>query len=445
MVDVVVVGGGITGAGILRDLVQRGFSAVLIEMGRPGGKTTAISSGLIHGGLRYLPYDYQTTHHCCVEAGIIKRLAPQLLRRQIFLWPVYRGQTTGMELVESLLEGYDDLGPLKYAKPRVRLSRDEALALEPGFKTEGLIGAVTFDEWAIDPYGLVDLNIESARRSGARLVTGAKVGAFIKEGGRITGVRVKSKEGGAEEEIRGRLVINATGPWAQELATLAGASSVKLTPRKGVHLILKRRNLSYGALFPDITGRYIGVYPRGEDCWIGPTDDPFEGLPGEEGVTDEEKDRLIRSFKNYFPRHEIGEARFAVGLRPILHQPGFSKWLSRDYEIFDHETLDHLGGLITVTGGKLTVYRLMAEDAVDLVEEKLGARKPCRSYKEALEEGAGPIGVAIPDFQKTESGRFSMIVSSLARLVYFWLRHWIRRMAGAKRAGLAVFRETYAK
>jgi glycerol-3-phosphate dehydrogenase len=160
--DVVIIGGGITGAGVLRDLSLRGLRCLLVEKGEPGRGTTVNSSHLIHGGLRYLLYDRLTTHASCWDAGHIVRIAGGLLTRLPILWPVYRGHTHGLETVETLLEAYDGFQRMKGGLPHMRLPPREALRLIPALRPEGLLGAVVFDEWWVDPLALVRANLKSA-------------------------------------------------------------------------------------------------------------------------------------------------------------------------------------------------------------------------------------------------------------------------------------------
>ncbi|MEK7745615.1 MAG: FAD-dependent oxidoreductase, partial [Elusimicrobiota bacterium] len=139
--DAVVIGGGITGAGVLRDLALRGLNAVLLERGEPGMATTASSTHLIHGGLRYLLYDRPTTHATCWDSGNIRRIAAPLLTRMPIVWPVYRGHSHGLETVETLLESYDSFQRMKQGLPHLRLSAPATLRLFPGLSREGLLGS----------------------------------------------------------------------------------------------------------------------------------------------------------------------------------------------------------------------------------------------------------------------------------------------------------------
>ncbi|MEK7288046.1 MAG: FAD-dependent oxidoreductase [Elusimicrobiota bacterium] len=429
MSRVIVIGGGITGAGIFKACAEAGLRALLIEKDETGGRTTLSSSGLIHGGLRYLPYDAHTTAECCREARRVREFAGDLLSRQVFLWPVYQGQTLGLNLVESLMERYDDLAPLKSGKPHVRLNAKETLTIEPSLNPSGLLGAITFDEWRVEPGRLVEKNIELAQKLGGqvlakRKVTGIKAGPGKK-------IRVETSHEGRNETLEAAMVINATGPWAAQTALMAGSDKVRLEHRKGAHLVMPNQGVRHGVLFPDRAGRYIGAYPRDNEIWIGPTDDPLDKQRGNDpldhpSVTDEEKDRLIEAAKTIFPKLNFSQTRFTAGVRPILAQKGSPSLFSRDYQIFDHEALDGIAGLITVTGGKMTIYRLMAEETLALVRSKLEGRQLRRAT-----QGLSDLS------------RLLRMAGSVVLLAFSWLRHWARRLSGRTRNGLALFKATY--
>ncbi len=362
--DVLIIGGGITGAGVLLACARRGLSAVLLERGRPGGVTTAASSGLIHGGLRYLPYDAPVTLECCQESGwILERFRP-LLRRQPFLWPSFEGGH-GVDTAETLLELYDELQPLKGGRPHVRLTAAEARVLVPALSGDGLRGGVTFDEWAVDARALVAAVIAETSHGETRVLKG-EVTAFDMEGGRVTGARLA--DGTA---LAARVVINAAGPWADRVAALAGGRA-PLTLRKGVHLVLPGDHGPWAVLFADETGRTVGLYPRPGTAWVGPTDDAFTGDPESAVATEAELARLRRAVRRALPGLSAPEDSGVAGVRPIVAGGPVGWLLSRDYRVFDHSA-EGIEGLVTVTGGKLVLFRKMGEEAVAAAERKLCA------------------------------------------------------------------------
>ncbi|MBK9429061.1 MAG: FAD-dependent oxidoreductase [Elusimicrobia bacterium] len=231
--DAIVIGGGITGAGVARDFALRGWKALLLERGRFGRATTAGSSHLIHGGLRYLLYDRLTTHETCWDSGHIVRIARPLLTRLPILWPVYGDHRRGLETVETLLESYDRFQPLKGGRPHLRLNPAETLRLVPGLKPVDLRGGLLFDEYWVEAADLVAANVADARRAGADAFEDTGVEAITRENGRVTGVRVI---GG--KIIQAPVLVNAAGPWAARVAALAGAA-VDLRLQKGTHLVYR--------------------------------------------------------------------------------------------------------------------------------------------------------------------------------------------------------------
>ncbi|MCM2305218.1 MAG: FAD-dependent oxidoreductase [Elusimicrobia bacterium] len=373
--DLIVIGGGVTGAGVARDAALRGLKVCLLERGQPGGGTTAASTHLIHGGVRYLLYDRLTTHSSCWDSGHIVRTAGDLLTRLPIVWPVYRGHSRGLETVETLFEQYDRFQPMKYGRPHLRLTAEAALRVVPGLAPEGLLGALVFDEWWVDAEGLARRTLESARAAGAEVMLDTPVTSVLKEGRRVAGVSAGGRE------LRGRITINAAGPWIDKVSTLAGVR-MPLRLMKGTHLIYKNKALSPVGLLLEAEdrSRYVFVVPSPLGTWVGPTDIPGPLDPDQTRTTDEEVGYLTRSVKRYFRSWPEKHDSAIVGSRPILGQPGAEKLLSRDFEVFDHETRDEVAGFLTIGGGKMSDYRVMAETAVDAACRKIGSRAECRTH-----------------------------------------------------------------
>ncbi len=389
--DLVVIGGGVTGAGVARDAALRGLKVALVERGEPGGGTTAASTHLIHGGVRYLLYDRLTTHATCWDSGHIVRTAGDLLTRLPLLWPVYRGHARGLETVETLFEEYDKFQPMKYGLPHMRLTPEACLRLVPGLKAEGLKGGLVFDEWWVDAQKLAARTLDSARAAGAEVFLGAAADAILRDGPRAVGV------GAGGRELRGRVIVNAAGPWVDKVADLAGAR-LPLRLMKGTHLIWKDpKRVPVGLLLEaEDRERYVFVVPSPLGTWVGPTDLPGPADPDQARTTPEEVAYLLRSVRRYFAGWPEAPDSTIVGSRPILGQPGAEKLLSRDFEVFDHETRDGIPGLLTIGGGKMSDYRVMAEAAVDAACRKLGS--PARATTQSLTLDGRPVG-PIPDFR----------------------------------------------
>lgn len=376
--DIIVIGGGVTGAGVARDCAMRGLKTLLLEKGEPGHGTTVSSTHLIHGGLRYLLYDRLTTHTTCWDSGHIVRIAAPLLTRLPILWPVYEGHSHGLETVETLLEVYDGFQRMKGGKPHLRLSAADAAALVPGLKNEGLLGAVAFDEWWVDPIELVDKNLASAKKFGAEVRTKSPVTGILKEGSRVVGVRLEGSE------VRARIVINAGGPWVDKISAMADIR-VPLRLQKGTHLVYDRRLTPVGLLLEAVDrGRYVFVVPYQGGTLVGPTDLAAPEDPDQVKTSPEEVSYLLGSVKRYFVDFPEKYDRTVVGARPILGQAGSEKLLSREYEVFDHEVRDKIAGFLTIGGGKMSDFRVMAEAVTTLACEKLGVVTPCRTFQETL-------------------------------------------------------------
>lgn len=443
--DLLIVGGGVTGAGAARDAALRGLKTLLIERGEPGGGTTAASTHLIHGGVRYLLYDRLTTHATCWDSGHIVRTSGDLLTRLPIVWPVYRGHKRGLELVETLLEEYDRFQPMKYGRPHLRLTASAAARVVPGLATEGLLGALVFDEWWVDAQALAGRALESARRAGAQALTGAAVDGLIVEGGRVVGARAGGRE------LRAKVVLNAAGPWVDKVAALAGAR-LPLRLMKGTHLIYRDKALSPVGLLLEAEDRerYVFVVPSPLGTWIGPTDLPAPDDPDAVRVTDDEVGYLTRSVRRYFARWPAAHDAAIVGSRPILGQPGREKLLSRDFEVFDHERRDGLAGFVTIGGGKMSDYRVMAEAAVDAACRKLGVSAPCVTHLTTL--GGEPVG-AIPAWPQPDPALKRFLrerprlreLHALAHLGLGLARHAARRASGRAAAqDAAAFDKRYA-
>lgn len=424
--DLAVIGGGIAGLGVFECAGRAGLKTVLLERGAPGRATTAVTSGLLHGGLRYLPYDVGTSWLMCREIARLRRERPGLLSRQSFLWPVYRGERLALGLIEALQDEYDLFAPLRGARRHARLSSDEAVSALPGLKRAGLLGAVVFDEWRVDAPGLVASLADSGRAAGGELLEGRRVVALTATAGRIAAISAVDARG-ERREIEARVVVNAAGPWAEEVARLAGAAMVRLRLRKGVHLVVPGEPPPHGLIFSGPGGRRIGVYPRAGETWVGPTDEPHDGSPDDAAVSAREQEDLRRSLAAILPELAGRACRAVAGLRPIPRQAGAAFLLSREHRVFDHAA-EGLANFLTVAGGKLTTYRPMGEDVVAAVLEKLGRPAPARP--DAGEERGLPWSLMRP------RGRVAGLAASAGLLSYFAVR---RAFAGRGREGWAAF------
>lgn len=388
--DLIVIGGGVNGVGIARDATLRGLKVALFEQLDLGAGTSGASSGMIHGGVRYLEKDRDVTRHSCEDSGYIQQMAPHLLFRIPFVFPILEWTPAARrmhELAYVYFQAYDEFQPLKRGKPAAKLTRDEAFAVEPGLHPD-TIGAVTTDEWAVNVFRLCALNALDAQNRGAKIFLRHTVERFLKDGaGRVIGVRVRDLQSGMTREVFARIVFNAAGPWAGRLARTAGAE-VKLRPGKGIHLVFDRRLVNYAIIAAAVDGRQVFIEPYGQETWIGTTDDDYYGDPADVQATHDEVAYLLQAVATVFPSvYRYRLVRAFAGVRPTLHKygPGESD-LSREHKVFDHAA-EGVPGLMSMGGGKLAAYRVMAEDATDQICRHLGVEAPCTTRTTKLPGG----------------------------------------------------------
>ncbi len=390
-VQVLVIGGGINGAGIARDLALRGVACALVERRELGSGTSWASSGMIHGGLRYLQKDPEVTLHSCVDSGAIQRIAPHLVFRIPFLMPVFDEDPIGPELVEVGLEMYDRYQPYKNGRPHTRLTRAQALRLEPALSPR-IECAFTLDEWGVDAARLTAANALDAAERGALLWTHVEVVEVLREaGGRVAGACVRDRLSGDEWHIEADAVVNATGPWAPKLAALAGVE-FRLRPAKGIHLVFERRVSQLAIYARGIDGRDMFTFPHEQNSMAGTTDDDFYGELDRIDVTEDEVEYVLQAMARSIPAIRSHRILHTIqGVRPTLYGFGQSEdELSRDYVVLDHAR-EGAPGFWTLAGGKLASYRLMAQDLSDRLCAVLGVHEPCRSATTPLPGGEGAL------------------------------------------------------
>ncbi|QDG54447.1 glycerol-3-phosphate dehydrogenase/oxidase [Persicimonas caeni] len=394
--DLVIIGGGINGAGIARDAVMRGLSVALFEKNDFSTGATWASSGMIHGGVRYLEQDPTVTKKSCYDSGLIQKIAPHLLFRVPFLFPVGPNNFSNrvmLELAEVYFDTYDRYAPLKGGAPHSRLTKQEALAVEPGLP-EHIIGAVTTDEWGIDSPRLTFINVQDAKERGADVHNYHEVVGFLRDDGSsdkrgaVRGVRVRDRVNGGEREVYGRITFNATGAWAEKTANKVGAEMCRVRPGKGIHLLLAGRVTNYAIIADAIDGRQIFIAPHQNVTYIGTTDDDYWGDLDDIPVLEDEVKYLLDGIRPVFPsvdKYRIIDT--TVGCRPTLYDDNkYESQLSRDHAVYDHE-VEGVPNFMSIAGGKLAAYRLMSEHAVDEICQKLGIEAECRTHLEALPGG----------------------------------------------------------
>lgn len=390
--DLIVVGGGINGAAIARDARLRGLSVALFEMRDFSTGATWASSGMIHGGLRYLSSDPEVTRLACLDSGYIQKIAPHLIFRIPFVMPWL--DSGGMkakvvfELAEIYFDTYDRYQPLKRGKQHTRMTAEEVARVEPGIRKD-VLGAITMDEWGIDAQRLTVVNALDAKEHGADIHTYTRVVDLLRgDNARVEGVRVADRIDGGQRDVFGRAVFNACGPWAMGFAESHGIHSVKVRPGKGVHLVCAGRITNYAVIFNAIDGRQMFICPHQNTTLIGTTDDDYYGDLEQIPVLEDEVRYLLQAAEHMFPgasRHPI--IGTTVGCRPTLYEYGPMEGdLSRGHRIWDH-TSDGAAGLFSMAGGKLASYRVMAEEATDIVCKAIGKAGESTTATNALPGG----------------------------------------------------------
>lgn len=400
MYDVLIIGGGITGAGAARDAAMRGLSVCLVEAEDLAFGTSSRSSKLVHGGLRYLEQgELGLVFESVSERRVLMDIAPHLVNPLGFLFPVYKGKGRSVFELDVGMWLYDGLSLFRSPKLHRTLKPKQVRAEEPGLLQEGLAGAPLYYDCATDDARLTLENALDARARGANVLTHTRVTGFLREGGRIRGVKAHDMLTGEDRTLEARVVINATGPWTDLTRSLGGEQKALLRPTRGVHIVVDAARLApHHALIcaHPVDGRVLFVIPWGDRTYIGTTDTDDHGRPEDVHASRADVDYLLAAANHYFPAqsgpalaHDDVISTWA-GLRPLLSGEGSESSLSREHAIFvDND------GLITIAGGKLTTYRKMAAQLVDqavMLLRLTGAGMDAReaaTAKEPLPGGAG--------------------------------------------------------
>lgn len=408
--DLIVIGAGINGAGIARDATLRGLSVLLLDKGDVGAGTTSRSTRLVHGGLRYLEhFEVPLVRESLRERETLLHIAPHLVHPLSFLLPIYEEHKRRPALIRMGMMAYDALSLDKSLERHRMLSRAEALQREPGLRSDGLRAAAAYyDAQAEYPERLALENALDARRLGAVVLPYMKVTALERGApDRITGVALHDELHGSEHLARGALVINATGPWVDELLGDAAPPRKLIGGTKGSHLVVESfpgapREAVYAEAVED--GRPYFVVPWNGLYLIGTTDTRYEGDLDDVVATEDEIAYLIDETNRLIPGAALTPQQVLytyAGVRP-LPAPGVGKdggdegAITRNHVIHDHaatrDPAERLEGLLSIVGGKITTYRRLAEETVDQAVKKLGRKADkCRTHQVPL-----PGGTAYP-------------------------------------------------
>ncbi|WP_053218614.1 glycerol-3-phosphate dehydrogenase/oxidase [Virgibacillus senegalensis] len=373
--DLFIIGGGITGAGIALDAVTRGLKTGLVEMQDFAAGTSSRSTKLVHGGLRYLKqFEVKMVAEVGKERAIVYENGPHVTTPEWMMLPFHKGGTFGPFTSNIGLRVYDFLAGVKRSERRTMLSANEAIEREPLVKKDGLRGAGYYVEYKTDDARLTLEVMKKAAEQGAYAVNYTKVTDFIYDkNGKVAGAVIEDLTTGEQQEVYAKKIINAAGPWVDTLREIDGSKKGKtLQLTKGVHLVFdgERFPLTQAIYFDTPDGRMVFAIPREGKTYVGTTDTAYEGDIAHPVMTVEDRDYILESINYMFPdvgiKAEDVESSWA-GLRPLIGEEGKDPGeISRKDEIFVSDS-----GLISMAGGKLTGYRKMAVSAVDLVVKQL--------------------------------------------------------------------------
>ena len=364
--NVLVIGGGIVGAGIARDAAMRGLSVALVEQGDFASGTSSKTSKLIHGGLRYLEHGrFRLVAESLRERQTLRTIAPGLVHPLSLILPVYQDDPRSSWKIAAGLSLYDLLAIGRNIRRHRMVSARRAVAIEPGLRFDGLRAAGLFADCQMDDARVCLANILQAISFGAAAVNYARVRTLLRSNTqRICGAVVEDAFTGRAWEVEAEAVVNATGPWADGLRRLSDPRTTeRLSPSKGIHLVLPR--LAREALFVQAKsdGRMVFLLPWGDYSLVGTTESAVDGPLDELSASADDVDYLLNEVNRILPGSHVGAAEIIAtfaGARPLLASPGPATHASREHRI----ELDRWG-LLSVMGGKYTTYRAMAQQAVD--------------------------------------------------------------------------------
>jgi glycerol-3-phosphate dehydrogenase len=375
--DLLVIGGGITGAGIALDASLRGMKVALIDMQDFAAGTSSRSTKLVHGGLRYLKqFQVGLVAEVGKERAIVYENGPHVTTPEWMLLPLHKGGTFGPLSTSIGLRVYDYLAGVKKSERRSMLSRDETISKEPLLKREGLKGGGYYVEYRTDDARLTIEVIKAAFETGANLLNYVKAEEFIYQNEVIIGIKAKDMFTNKIVDIHAKKVVNAGGPWVDSIRKKDYARNNKqLRLTKGVHLVMDQAvfPLRQAVYFDTPDGRMVFAIPRDGKTYVGTTDTFYGEDATRPKMNEEDREYIFNAIHFMFPEvkvtHKDIESSWA-GVRPLIYEEGKDpSEISRKDEIWEGES-----GLITIAGGKLTGYRKMAESVVDLISKRLGEK-----------------------------------------------------------------------
>jgi len=406
--DLIIIGGGITGAGIALDAASRGLKTALFEKNDFASGTSSKSTKLIHGGLRYLKqFEVALVREVGQERAVVHHLAPHLVKAEKMLLPLITDGTYGKILTSVGLMVYDVLAGVEKVDQRKMLTKEETLEMEPLLGPDVLEGGGVYAEYRTDDARLTIEILKTATRMGADIINYGEVTDFVYHAGKITGVHWRDNLTDMSYTSSCDYTVSAAGPWVDEIrAKNKSLHGKHLHPTKGVHIVVPHEKFPvHQSVYFDVPdGRMIFAIPRDRVTYIGTTDTDYHEDINDVRTEKVDVDYLINGVRHIFPEIKLNikdvESSWA-GLRPLIEEEGKSaSQLSRKDEIFESET-----GLLSIAGGKLTGYRKMAERIVDRLSKKVREDKDkklsdCVTDKIYLSGGVFKDGNDVHRYQK---------------------------------------------
>lgn len=371
--DVLVIGGGITGAGIALDAASRGLKIALVEMRDFAAGTSSRSTKLVHGGLRYLKqFEVKMVAEIGKERAIVHENGPHVTTPEWMMLPIHKGGTFGKFSTNIGLRLYEFLAGVKKAERRKMLSAAETAQKEPLLKKDGLIGGGYYVEYRTDDARLTIEVMKAAVEKGATAINYAKAEEFTYQDKKITGVKIRDMLNNTIHQIYAKKIINAAGPWVEKICLLDyPINKKKLRLTKGVHIVFDHSvfPIKQAIYFHTPDGRMMFAIPRDGKVYVGTTDTFFDKDVENPKVLKEDREYILNAVHHMFPEVKITEQDIEsswAGVRPLIYEKGKDpSEISRKDEIWEGES-----GLITIAGGKLTGYRKMAETVVNLISNQ---------------------------------------------------------------------------
>ncbi len=420
--DLIIIGGGVTGAGVARDAALRGLSCLLLEKGDFASGVSSRSTRLIHGGLRYLAnFEIDLVAESLRERAVLRRLAPYLIRPIPLMIPIYKGDPHGRAVISLGIHLYDLLSRDEDIPHYFTQGREKTLASAPGLNREGLSGSALFyDHQIMMPERLVIENIISAREAGAKVLNYMRA-EKIEEANNQVVVTARDVLTGRQSTFRSKVLVNASGPWIDTVRQAGNIDRRKIIfPTKGIHLVMPR--LSEQALFnTSRDGRMFFILPLGDYSLIGTTDTKYTGDLDDVHANANDVDYLLTESRRVLPGLNITKDAVLytyAGIRPLAFSGKSESKISRKHRVIRE---GRTGRLITIAGGKLTTYRNMAKDVVDAACNAIGVKAGCVTDKNPF-----PGGLHMPyeDYLKEAApemaARYGIAGETVRHLIRFY-------------------------